>query len=67
MRTTLDSPEQLIEVARRMFGFKSTTETVVFALPGLVRRGQIEQLKSMTGSIRLDVGCGKSGGVKQNR
>jgi Arc/MetJ family transcription regulator len=60
MRTTLDLPEALIEEARRMLGFKSKTDTIIFALSELVRRGRIEHLKSMMGSIRLDIDLQKS-------
>ncbi len=60
MRTTLDLPDALVEEARRMLGFKSKTDTVIFSLSELVRRGRIEQLKSMMGSVRLDIDLGKS-------
>jgi Arc/MetJ family transcription regulator len=60
MRTTLDLPDALIEEARRMLGFHSKTDTVIFALSELVRRGRIEQLKSMMGTIRLGIDLEKS-------
>jgi hypothetical protein len=60
MRTTLDLPENLVEEARRMLGFKSKTDTIIFALSELVRRRRIEQLKSMMGSVRLDIDLEKS-------
>jgi Arc/MetJ family transcription regulator len=60
MRTTLDLPDHLVEEARQMLGFKSKTDTIIFALSELVRRGRIEQLKSMMGSIRLDIDLEKS-------
>jgi Arc/MetJ family transcription regulator len=60
MRTTLDLPDHLVEEARRMLGFKSKTDTIIFALSELVRRGRIEQLKSMMGSVRLDIDLAKS-------
>jgi hypothetical protein len=43
-----------------MLGFKSKTDTIIFALSELVRRGRIERLKSMMGSIRLDIDLAKS-------
>jgi len=67
VRTTLDLPDHLVEEARRMLGFKSKTDTIIFALSELVRRGRIEQLKSMMGSIRLDIGLAKSGRRLSNR
>lgn len=60
MRTTLDLPEPLIEEARKSLGFKSKTDTVVVALRDLVRRKRIEELKSMLGSVRLEIDIPKS-------
>lgn len=60
MRTTLDLPEALLEEARHLLGFKSKTDTVVLALQELVRRRRIEELKSLLGSIRLEVDIPKS-------
>jgi len=55
MRTTLDLPEELIEEARRLLGFKSKTDTVVLSLRELVRRKRIEELKGLLGRVQLDV------------
>ncbi len=55
MRTTLDIPEKLIEEARRLLGFKSKTDTVVLSLQELIRRRRIEELKSLLGSVRLEL------------
>ncbi len=55
MRTTLDLPEDLIEEARKILGFKSKTDTVVLSLTELVRKRRINQLKAMVGSIKLDI------------
>ena len=51
MRTTLDLPEDLIEEARRLLGFKSKTDTIVLALRELVRRHRIGELKDLLGSV----------------
>jgi len=45
MRTTLDLPEGLVEEARDAIGFKSKTDTVVFALKEIVRRKRVNDLK----------------------
>jgi hypothetical protein len=45
MRTTLDLPAGLVEEARDSIGFKSKTDTVVFALKEIVRRKQKDELK----------------------
>jgi hypothetical protein len=55
MRTTLDIPQPLLEEARRLLGFKSKTDTVVFALQELIRRKRIEKLKSMMGAVKLEI------------
>jgi Arc/MetJ family transcription regulator len=60
MRTTLDLPERLIEEARERLGFKSKTDTVVVALQDLVRRKRIEELKTLLGSVRLEIDVAKS-------
>jgi Arc/MetJ family transcription regulator len=55
MRTTLDIPEELIEEARRVLGFKSKTDTVVLSLTELIRRRRIDELKAMAGQVKLDI------------
>ena len=55
MRTTLDLPAGLIEEARDVVGFKSKTDTVVFALREIVRRSRVEDLKSMFGTMRIEL------------
>lgn len=52
MRTTLDLPDGLVEAAREVIGFKSKTDTVVFALKEIVRRSQVQDLKKLI--TRLD-------------
>jgi hypothetical protein len=47
MRTTLDLPVGLVEEARDVIGFKSKTDTVVFALKEVVRRSRVEDLKAL--------------------
>ena len=60
MRTTLDIPEELIEEARKLLGFKSKTDTIVLSLRELVRRKRIEQIKEILGSIDLEINLGDS-------
>jgi len=60
MRTTLDIPEPLLEEARHALGFKSKTDTVVLALQELVRKRRIEELKTLLGSVHLDLDIPKS-------
>ena len=60
MRTTLDIPDELLEEAQRLLGFKSKTDTVIVSLRDLVRRRRIDELKALMGSVRLDVDLPKS-------
>ncbi|HEY2932170.1 MAG TPA: type II toxin-antitoxin system VapB family antitoxin [Acidobacteriota bacterium] len=55
MRTTLDIPEELINEARRILGFKSKTDTVIVSLQELIRRRRVEELKNLLGSVQLDL------------
>jgi Arc/MetJ family transcription regulator len=52
MRTTLELPDGLVDEAREAIGFKSKTDTVVFALKEVVRRSQVQDLKKLI--TRLD-------------
>jgi Arc/MetJ family transcription regulator len=55
MRTTLDLPEDLLEEARRLLGFKSKTDTVVLSLIELVRRRRLDELKNLAGKVDLQL------------
>ena len=55
MRTTLDLPEDLIEEARRLLGFKSKTDTIVLSLTEFVRRRRIDELKGLAGQVKLEL------------
>lgn len=54
MRSTLELPEDLIETARTALGFKSKTDTVVFALREVIRRSRIDELKSLMGKVTFE-------------
>ena len=56
MRTTLDLPEGLVEEARDSIGFKSKTDTVVFALREVIRRKQKDELKDFITTMKFDSG-----------
>ena len=66
MRTTLDLPDGLVEEAQRLLGFKSKTDTVVFALREVVRRSRIDELKNLLGTIELDVDVRDRGGARSD-
>lgn len=55
MRTTLDLPDGLVEAARDTIGFKSKTDTVVYALKEVVRRGRVDELKAMFGTVHVSL------------
>jgi hypothetical protein len=54
MRTTLDLPAGLVEEARDVIGFKSKTDTVVFALKEVIRRSRVQDLKKLIRTINYD-------------
>jgi hypothetical protein len=54
MRTTLDLPVGLVEEAREAIGFRSKTDTVVFALKEVVRRSRLDDLKALIKRIDFD-------------
>jgi Arc/MetJ family transcription regulator len=60
MRTTLDIPEELMQEAQRLLGFKSKTDTVIVSLRDMIRRRRIDELKALMGSVRLDIDLPKS-------
>ena len=47
-------PDGLVEEAREAIGFKSKTDTVVFALQEVVRRKRKDELKDFITKIRFD-------------
>jgi Arc/MetJ family transcription regulator len=55
MRTTLDLPEALVLEAREALGYKSKTDTIIFALRQVVRDTRLEQLKALFGRIEFDI------------
>jgi hypothetical protein len=59
MRTTLDLPNYLVDQARESLGFKSKTDTVVFALREVVRRGRVDDLKSLMGKVTFEFDPGE--------
>ncbi len=54
MRTSLILPEELVDEARKTLGFTSKTDTVVYALREVVRRGRTEELKAMLGKVKVE-------------
>lgn len=54
MRTTLDLPPGLVEEARDTIGFKSKTDTVVFALREVIRRKQKNELKDYITTMKFE-------------
>ena len=54
MRTTLILPEALVDEARATLGFTSKTDTVVYALREVVRRGRRNDLKALLGRVTFE-------------
>ena len=60
MRTTLDLPTELLDEAQRLLGSRSKTDTVVLSLRELIRRKRIDELRSLLGSVTLDIDIAQS-------
>ena len=60
MRTTLNLPAGLLDEAQRLLGSRSKTDTVVLSLRELIRRKRIDELRSLLGSVTLDVDVSQS-------
>ncbi|HVY36654.1 MAG TPA: type II toxin-antitoxin system VapB family antitoxin [Polyangia bacterium] len=60
MRTTLDLPDDLLNEARRILGFKSKTDTVILSLTELVRKRRIDELKGLLGHVDFDIDINRS-------
>jgi Bacterial antitoxin of type II TA system, VapB len=54
MRTTLILPVELLEEARTALGFRSKTDTVVYALREVVRRSRADELKALVGRVHFE-------------
>lgn len=59
MRTTLDLPDDVIDEARELLGFKSKTDTIVFALKEVIRRGHVQGLKDLFGKVHIELDLDK--------
>ena len=60
MRTTLDLPEDLVNEAKAILGYKSKTDTIVFALKEIVRRQKLKDLVAMFGKVNIEIDLDKS-------
>ena len=60
MRTTLNLPAGLLDEAQRLLGSRSKTDTVVLSLRELIRRKRIDDLRSLLGSVTLDIDVAQS-------
>jgi Arc/MetJ family transcription regulator len=54
MRTTLILPDQLLEQARTTLGFRCDTDTVIYALREVVRRGRSGELLGALGKVQFE-------------
>jgi hypothetical protein len=62
MRTTLDLPEEIVDQARDVLGFKSKTDTVVYALKEVIRRGHVKGLTGLFGKVHIELDLDKTRG-----
>jgi Arc/MetJ family transcription regulator len=54
MRTTLIIPDALLDEARAALGFRSKTDTVVYALREVVRRSRADELKAALRTVKFE-------------
>lgn len=59
MRTTLDLPDELMDEAREVLGFKSKTDTIVYALKEVIRRGHVQGLTELFGKVHIELDLDK--------
>ena len=52
----------LIDEVRAVLGFKSKTDTIVFALKEVVRRRRLDELKDLFGRVHNELDLDKSRG-----
>jgi hypothetical protein len=62
MRTTLDLPDEIVDQARQVLGFKSKTDTVVYALKEVIRRGHVHGLTGLFGKVHIELDLEKTRG-----
>ena len=67
MRTTLILPEAIVDEARKILGFTSKTDTVVYALREVIRRDRMGELKNMIGKMKFDVDAAELRGKARRR
>lgn len=60
LRTTVDLPEELVEKARRLYGTKTRTATLILGLQKLIDDKRIEDLRSLRGKLKLDIDLKRS-------
>lgn len=60
MRTTLDIPESLINKVKKLTGFKSKTDVIIYSLNEVLKKQKIEELKSLAGKLNISVDLNKS-------
>ncbi len=60
MRMTFDIPEELLEEAVRASHSRTRREAVIAGLEELVRRARREELRSLAGTLELDVDLQRS-------
>ena len=67
MRTTLDLPAELMTEAQDRLGYKSKTDTIIFALRQVVRHDRLEDLKALLGTIEFTADAATLRGKKPSR
>jgi len=67
MRTTLDLPVELLDEAQTRLGYKSKTDTIIFALKQVVHHNRLEDLRALLGTIEFTADAATLRGKKPSR
>jgi hypothetical protein len=60
LRTTLNIPEELLNEAQNLLGFKSKTDVIILSLTELIRKRKLEELKDQYSKKPVSVDLNKS-------
>jgi Arc/MetJ family transcription regulator len=53
MRTTIDIPDELFDEAKKLLGFKSKTDLVIYSLEEVIRKKKLQELADLAGKVQF--------------
>ena len=54
MRTTIDIPQELLEEAQSILGFKSKSDVVIYSLKEVIRKKKLKELADLAGRVEFE-------------